>query len=165
MARHEEQREDLLREATALVERVELRIPGSTESIVAGFRRDQSASVFFGQQLVYQFNSANELRRAFANEQLYKAECGRLVQLTRNRTSDEVQLLQHEVSAAETADFLAHAAARLAELNTALKSGQFQIVGQVPNYADVIGHVRNWLAKLPASISLADRPGIAGDVR
>ena len=165
MSRHEEQREDLLREATALIERVELTISGSTESIVAGFRRDQSASVFFGQQLVYQFNSANELRRAFVDERLYKAECGRLVQLTRHRTNDEVQLLRHEVSVAETADFLAQASARLANLNAALKSGQFQIVGQVPNDADVVSQVRDWLEKLPAAISLADTPGIARDIR
>src|SRR5688572_26999220 len=66
MSRRESDREDLLREATALVERVELLVPGEGEPVVAGFRRDGSLSVFFGPEAVYQFNSAGELRRAFA---------------------------------------------------------------------------------------------------
>ena len=47
MAQRETNREDLLREATALVERAEIRIPGESEPIVVGFRRDGSASFFF----------------------------------------------------------------------------------------------------------------------
>ena len=42
MARRESDREDLLREATALVERAELTIEGFDEPIVVGFRRDGS---------------------------------------------------------------------------------------------------------------------------
>ena len=74
MARRESDREDLLREATALVERAELTIEGFDEPIVVGFRRDGSASFFFGADPVYQFNTAFELRRAFVVGLLYKAE-------------------------------------------------------------------------------------------
>src|SRR5688572_18570527 len=65
MARQEQDREDILREATALVERVELLIPEFPEPIVAGFRRDGSASFFFGADPVLQFNAQGKLRRAF----------------------------------------------------------------------------------------------------
>ncbi len=47
MARQPEVREDFLTEATALVERVELRVAGCREAIVAGFRRNGSATVMF----------------------------------------------------------------------------------------------------------------------
>ena len=87
MSRSESDREDLLREATALVERVELSIPGYGESIVVGFRRDGSASFFFGQSPVFQFNSQRELRRAFRDGLLFKTDNGRLVEMRRERTA------------------------------------------------------------------------------
>jgi hypothetical protein len=83
MARQPEDREDLLAEATALVERAELRLPGDARTIVAGFRATGCGSLFFGADPVYQFNSARQLRRAFVGGELYKAERGQLVALTR----------------------------------------------------------------------------------
>lgn len=68
MARDESRREDLLREATAFVERIEL-VPSSSTSkaaetpIVVGFRADGALSVFFGEDPAYQFNAAGELLR------------------------------------------------------------------------------------------------------
>src|ERR1700704_5517811 len=99
MAREESSREELLREATALVERVEL-IPNvaiSDGHIVAGFRRNGALSVFFGEDPVYQFNAAGELRRAYTNGKLLKADRGRLAALQRVRTQNEVQLVRHEL--------------------------------------------------------------------
>ncbi len=80
MARDEQDREDLLREATALVERVEL-APTDNEAgehIVIGFRAGGAASVYFGGDTAYHFNSDGELRRAYADGLLYKADIGRL---------------------------------------------------------------------------------------
>ena len=71
-------REDLLREATALVERIEL-VPhrdrqfDASEPIVVGFRADGALSIFFGDDPVYQFNAAGELRRAYCDGLLFKA--------------------------------------------------------------------------------------------
>ena len=73
MARNQSDREDLLREATALVERAELRISGWSEPVVVGFRRGGGASLFFGGKEVYQFNAGGELRRAFVAGRLIKA--------------------------------------------------------------------------------------------
>ena len=91
MARDQSSREDLLREATALVERIELRIAGPMsvkhdrdDHVVVGFRANGSASFFFGEDPVYQFNSAGQLRRAYCGGLLIKAAHGRLVSLQRS---------------------------------------------------------------------------------
>src|SRR5512138_3714273 len=111
MSRHESDREDLLREATALVERVELSVAGMTENVVAGFRRDGAASFFFGADPVYQFNAAGELRRAFVGGLLYKTDRGKLVEMRRERTAEAVELRSRQLDAVETASFLAQAEA------------------------------------------------------
>src|SRR3954469_16416273 len=116
MAREESGREDLLREATALIERIELR-PRTTdlsiaasnlsdEPIVAGFRRDGALSIFFGEDPVYQFNAGGELRRAYFSGKLLKATRGRLVALERVRTEHEVQLMRNELLREEEVEFL-----------------------------------------------------------
>jgi hypothetical protein len=158
MARSESEREDLLREATALVERAELRIPSESEPIVVGFRRDGSASFFFGADPVYQFNSAGELRRAFISGLLYKAERGQLVSLRRERSATEVALIRTELKTAETQAILADAHHRLRNLQQALLSGNWTIIGEVPPNADLISRIKNWLAQFPSPIRVAQGP-------
>jgi hypothetical protein len=161
MAREEEAREDLLREATALVVRIELSVEEFAEPIVAGFRRDGAASFFFGQQVVYQFNAEKQLRRAFLDNRLYKAECSQLVQLTRQRTETIVNLLRHELTDVESSQFLSDCHHRLQQLQTALATSCFQIIGQVPPDANVAAQIRDWLANLPATIPLANSPRVS----
>jgi len=160
MSRQESDREDLLREATALVERVELSAAGWDEPIVVGFRRDGSLSVFFGPDPVYQFNAAGELRRAFTSGLLYKAERGGLVALRRERGEREVALVRNALTAEETTDFLNAAHRRFTELAAALGRGSFTITGQVPIDANVITRVQEWLATLPRSIPVAPAAGL-----
>ena len=160
MARRESDREDLLREATALVERVELVIEGSGEPIVVGFRRDGSASFFFGVDPVYQFNSDLGLRRAFVGGLLYKAERGRLVSLTRQRTAKSVSLFRAELTAPEATDFLAEMRKRLSALQLALQNGRFLLAGQVPIDADIPDRIRCWLDRLPTRIAIAQAPNV-----
>ncbi len=161
MARDEEEREDLLREATALVQRVELQIHGLAEAVVAGFRRDGAASFFFGQDVVYQFNSACELRRGYFEGKLLKAERGRLIELTRQRTAESVNLVRRELSPLETAQFLGEAGKRLQMLHHILSGGKYRIVGQVPQDGAVLDRVRNWLGCLPEQMILADSPRLS----
>jgi hypothetical protein len=141
MAREEEARENLLREAVALISRVELKVEGFDEPVVGGFRRDGAASFFFGQQIVYQFNQAGELRRGFFDGKLFKAEDRRLVKLTRDRTDGSVNLLRHELTFEETAKFLSTASRLLRML-------------------DVAGRIRKWLENLSATIPLAKSPRV-----
>jgi len=147
MAREESSRENLLGEATALVERIELRRQGSDEHVVAGFRRDGALSVFFGEDPVYQFNAAGELRRAYCDGLLFKAVRGRLVSLNRVRQQDQVQLVRHDLSEAEQSAFLARMAERMRQLAELLATNSFEVVGQVPADADVLSRVREWFAE------------------
>lgn len=148
MAREETDREDLLREATALVERIEFapQDEPAAEHVVAGFRAESALSLFFGSDPVYQFNSAGQLRRAFAGDLLVKADRGRLVSMRRMRQHREVQLVRHELSEEEQAVFISDMHYRLRELLSQLDAGHLNIVGQVPPAADVLGRVREWLA-------------------
>jgi hypothetical protein len=168
MAREESDREDLLREATALVERIELRPANGTaaaghadaaESIVIGFRANGAISFFFGADPVYQFNAAGELRRAYCDGLLFKAVRGRLVSLERVRTQNEVQLLKRELSDDDQTAFVARMRQRLVLLNQELNSGSLEIVGQVPQHSDILGRVRSWLAEHDAT-AIADSPRV-----
>src|SRR5262249_49847880 len=130
MARSESEREDLLREATALVERAEIRIPDEFDSIVIGFRRDGSASFFFAADPVYQFNAAGEFRRGYIGGLLYKAERGRLISLRRERSKTEVTLIRTELNSAEAESLLTDAHNRIMRLRQALLSDSITLVGQ-----------------------------------
>jgi hypothetical protein len=162
MAREESSREDLLREATALVERFEL-VPHSDDlgcsRVVAGFRRDGALSLFFDEDPVYQFNAVGELRRAYCDGWLLKAVGGRLVAMQRVRTQDQVQLVSHELSEAEKASMLAQMAEYLRKLAVLLDDKSFEIAGQVPSDAEVPDRLRNWLATHPRW-SVARRPNV-----
>jgi len=155
MSRQESEREDLLREATALVERVELRLTEQPESIVAGFRRDGSASFFFGQSPVYQFNSRRELRRAYVGGLLYKVDSGKLVEMRRERTATAVELRSRSLSSEEGTQFLLVTEKWLSTLRDALTAGNAEVLGQVPSDKDVAARVIDWLQELPREIVLA----------
>jgi hypothetical protein len=159
MARREIDKEDLLREATALVTRIELAPTdaGAGTQMVVGFRQSGAASVFIGSEPVYHFNAADELRRAYCDELLYKAEGGRLVSLRRERKAGEVQLLRHELSDAEQCAFVERMRCELHNFSAALEAGAYRVVGQVPEDGDVLERVRRWLARL-GDITIAASP-------
>jgi hypothetical protein len=149
MARVERDREDLLAEATALVERVELELPGMSQHVIVGFRSTGCGSVYLGPDEAYQFNTAGQLRRAYHGGHLYKSEGGRLVQLARRRSEGQAQLIRHDLDAAETATFLGRMTEALDSLAAALRDRSHRIVGQVPEGADVVGRAVAWLSTLP----------------
>lgn len=161
MARRESEQEDLLRDATALVERIELAPPGAeaADHIVIGFRAERAMSVFFGADPVYQFNTAGELRRAFCEGLLFKAVRGRLVSLHRVRQQGEVQLQRHELAEDEQAVFVSEMHYRLRELLSQLSADRLSVVGQVPPDADVMGRVKAWLAT-HESVPIAKTPHV-----
>ncbi|MCE9608188.1 MAG: hypothetical protein K8U03_25160 [Planctomycetia bacterium] len=164
MAREEEDKEDLLREATALVERVELldaSHEGEPHSIVVGFRRDGAASYFFGSDPVYQFNTRRELRRGFHSGKLLKAERGRLVELTRTRTETETGLERRELSEEHMGELLDDIRLRLSALVAHWLRNGYSLVGQVPAGTDVMKRViAETEAILLEDIVVADSPGL-----
>jgi hypothetical protein len=150
MAREESDREDLLREATALVERIELAPAeaGSGEHVVIGFRADGSMSVYFGGDPAYHFNSSGQLRRAYCDGLLYKAERGKLVSLERIRQQNEVQLVRRPLPDSEESEFLATMLRRLRTLAEQCRQNELISVGQVPAEADVLGRALGWLDRV-----------------
>ena len=160
MARQEQDREDILREATALIERAELQITGAAESVVIGFRRNGCASVYFGAEPVYQFNERNELRRAYAQGKLIKADGGCLVRMERLRESAATVLHSQPFTQEEETAFLALAQIQLSQLHAAIAEQRFQLLGQVPVNLNVLTRIRDWLASLPAKLVAADAPNV-----
>ncbi|HEY4307811.1 MAG TPA: hypothetical protein VGN12_00040 [Pirellulales bacterium] len=158
MAKYEQSREDLLAEATALVERVELALPAESANVVIGFRKTGAASLYFGEDPAYHFNSAGQLRRAYLDGQLLKAEREQLITMARQRDAAEVQLRSRALTAAESSDVLGALLRRVKALERNLADGHFQIVGQVPSDVDIIGRARRFLADLAAGISIAASP-------
>jgi hypothetical protein len=148
MARQESDREDLLREATALVERIEIAPTGvsASEHVVVGFRDNGAASFFFGADPVYQFNPAGQLRRAYYRGRLIKVDHGRLMSLTRKRLENETQLLSRELSDREQSELIERMRERLGELAESLASERLTIIGQVPVDVSVLTRVQTWLA-------------------
>lgn len=122
MARHEADREDLIREAVALKTRIEWDVPGEPEPVVTGVRADLSLSVFFGQDPVYHFNPEGQLRRAFVDGFLFRTQRDTLARLHRKRSESETTLLRNDLTEAELAEFLAAMRTRLAALRDALQS-------------------------------------------
>jgi hypothetical protein len=161
MSQHQQNREDLLREATALVERVELKVPGLAENVVMGFRRGGGASVFFGDDPVFQFNAAGELRRAYRVGRLIKAEHGKLIELQRRRTATDVQLVRRELNENGTRELLEEGKRLLEKLRQRLAAGEFELVGCVPENVNVAARVLSWLSSLDAQIRIAARPNVS----
>ena len=155
MARQETQREDLIRDAIALVDRIEF-VSDSQPSIVVGFRRDGSVSFYFGEEPVYQFNTARELRRAHLDG-ILKAEGGSLVRLHRRRGDREVQLVRETLDVAVQQEFVNSARTRLVALSNQIENGQLRAGRQVSaDNRDVLARVRDWLARLPTDLTVAD---------
>lgn len=158
MARDEHERENLLKEATALVERVQVQLANWPQKITAGFRRDGCFSVFFGADPVYHFNSRCELRRAYIAGHLIKAEQGRLVALERRRAAGRVELVRHVFDETDTKTLLSCAEEQLTALGVSLTTSCVQSVQQVPASADVVGRMLAWLESCPLPIKVAHRP-------
>ncbi|HEY5311123.1 MAG TPA: hypothetical protein VIK18_01345 [Pirellulales bacterium] len=159
MAREEHEREDLLREAVALVERFEIELGGGRR-VVVGFRADGCGSVYLDGDPAWHFNTRCELRRAFIDGFLYKAEGGRLVRLERRRTADAVELVRHACTADETAALLARLAGELAALGRVLAAGEYRLIGQAPADAPVVQRACDWMAELPTPILVAAAPRV-----
>jgi hypothetical protein len=155
VARRENAREDLFAEATALVERAELLVPGMPEPIVVGFRNSGAASVYFGQDEAYHFESAGRLRRAYLAGRMYKADRGRLASLDRQRTAAEVQLVRHDLDAAELDQFLDRMQKRLGELKSAVSAGSVQWLREEPGGSGAPEKIVGWLAGLSDRIEVA----------
>ena len=158
MAQHEHDRENLLRDAVALVRRVEWQSVDGREVFI-GFRRSGAASVYLDQDPVYHLTSAGLLRRAFVDGCLFKADATRLVKMQRDRSGGEVQLRSQIVDAEATCVFLELMRSELSNVLRDLEDGRLRFVGQVPDEAEVKGRAIEWLRwLLDQPIEIAELP-------
>lgn len=135
MARNEKHREDLIAEATALVDRIELQMPETSEKesqiIFAGFRSNGFLSIYFGQDLHYQFDLDGRLRRAFVDPDLYRASYGKLSRLERRRSDDQTVLVRTDLDDQQSLEFINSCHQRLHALRTQLTSDDANVLKSV----------------------------------
>jgi hypothetical protein len=151
MARHAQDREDLLRDATALVPRVMLRlaIHGISCDVFAGFRKGSALSVYFDSDPVYHFNNGGELRRAFVGRLILKAEMGKLFVWNQERTDLELTMRSRPLTTAEQQELGAQLIERISQLRDAIQTEQFELIGQTPADIDATGQLQAWLGEFP----------------
>lgn len=124
MSRLEANREDLFAEATALVQRVELRkrtgsVRGELldDTVLLGTRKDRSLSLYLAPEDVWHFDPENRLRRAFHATALYRSAAdGRLARLERVRTATESILARTDLTDSEQLELLESLRGRLRTL-------------------------------------------------
>lgn len=161
MAKDAHDREDLLREATAYDLRLEVNLDGFADTIFVGIRNPGACSVYVGQDKVFQFNTQQQLRRAFWRELMLGAYQHQLYWLKRSESPDErVRMTRVPVNSAELNEFLLDVETTLRQLKESLLSSACEIVGQLPEETDVVGDVVAWLARWDLPVSLAQHPGI-----
>ncbi len=165
MARESQDREDLLRDATAFATRVQLQVSwGGLSSVVfAGFRAVGAVSFYFDQDPVYHFNTTGQLRRAFVDGYLIKAEAGRLVRLHRQHSASETAMIRYEMTVEEQETFCREVRHQLQELLRAMTEGKYEMEGQVAadENEDAVDLLRAYLEQL-GEILVADSPRVAG---
>lgn len=132
MARAESDREDLLREAVALVRRAELIGPDEPDLPVIGFRETGWLSIYFGQDLMYQFDEVGRLRRAFVDGLLYRTHGRVLAQLRRERSDTETALVRRDLDEESLREFRDRLHTRVRRLRELLQDGKLNILRQVP---------------------------------
>lgn len=132
MARIESDREDLLREAVALVRRAELIGPNEPDLLVIGFRETGWLSIYFGQDLMYQFDELGRLRRAYVDGLLYRTQGQTLAQLRRERSETETSLVRRDLDEGSLLEFRDRLHTCIRRLQEHLQDGQLNIVRQIP---------------------------------
>lgn len=92
MAIEEQNRENLLRDATAFTQRVLWQ--GAQTEVFVGIRSDGRWSLYVNQDVVLQFSGENQLRRIFIAPRKYASIAGELYEIVRVSRGGKVQLQQ-----------------------------------------------------------------------
>lgn len=132
MAKIEQDREDLMKEAVALVRRIEFAPTNRFPSIIAGFRNNGLFSLYLGPDPMFQFDTSGRLRRAFCGGLLYRTQGMALAQLRRERSSIETTLMRRDLAGVELEQFRSHTLSHVFWLNEQLTSASLAIVRQIP---------------------------------
>jgi hypothetical protein len=161
VARDAHPREDLLRDARALVPRILLRVPfkGKQVEVLAGFR-GEALSLYFADDPVFHFNARGELRRAFVADQLIKAAHGRLIAMKPKRELERTFLEAAMITESEQQLLLADLRQRLTSLAAALSSKRFDLLGMQPPDSEALPLLESWLNTFKdPSVAMSPRVG------
>jgi len=131
MAREEHAREDLMAEATGLLPRLELQVPGEDQPVVAGWKPNGWLSVYFGESPVYHFDASGGLRRAYRDGRLFRVEGPQVVALDRQRSAEASQLLRQPLAPEAQSDLLNELRQRLTGLARAVAAGEVTVLREV----------------------------------
>lgn len=148
MARAESDREDLMSEAVALVRRAELTVQSDSLPIVVGFRAADWLSIYFGQDLMFQFDNRGRFRRAYIDGMLYRTQGDCVARMKRERTASETILLRQDLVGNDLASFQTEVRAKLQWFLDQLTAGKCTVVRQTPEddsalMNDVLAFVQN----------------------
>lgn len=132
MARHESDREDLIREAVALTTRAEILFDGYEEPVTIGFRSNNAMSIFVGQDPVYQFDPGGALRRAYVGGFLFRSQHETLARMHRVRAETETILSRTDLTADEMSEFQRAMRSCVQRLLSSVKEERFQVLRSVP---------------------------------
>lgn len=124
MALHEQDREDLMREATALFPRAEFQVEHQEDPLFWGQKQNGHFSFYFGSDPVYQFDQNGFLRRAFIDGQLYRTQGSTLARLTRVQDSAESVLQRYDLTETELAACLQKMGQRFLQLDLVWQDSQ-----------------------------------------
>lgn len=154
MALHEHDREDLLGEARNMPLRGQCTMDGVV--VVVGFRDRGQVSLFCGVDPVFQFNSRNELRRAYFGSCRYRAENGRLVELTRERRGGRVAFETAPAANALVEELMESLRSWIDRIRDAAETGSWQVVGEpVEQFRS---RLQTWLTEVDGQPRIAASP-------
>ncbi len=156
MAKVERDREDFFREATALVERIEIETDDHPSPIIIGFRKNDALSVYFGSDPVYQFNSSMQVRRCYVDGLLFKADQGQLVAMQRQRCNGVAAMVRMPLSRESEQEICMAMMSQLRTLHSKIQNNDYKLLRCLPE-ASVVEKVESWLQK---SSSIADKPSV-----
>ncbi|UUO05400.1 hypothetical protein M4951_18710 [Blastopirellula sp. J2-11] len=159
MAKSEEDREDLMQEATALVRRGEYHAPQEVESVTIGFRTSGALSLYFGQDPVYQFNDAGQFRRGYIDGELFKADGNRLVRMRRERNEQSTSLVSTPLSDVDQAELIIKMEWRLSMLAESIEEGEVDCSSVIPAGTEVAGEFLTWWRQ-QMNIEVAAAPNV-----
>ena len=166
MAKQTEDREDLLRDGTAMPVRGRLWVDRA--EVVIGFRSRGQLSLYWDQDPVFQFDESCRLRRVFIDSCRLKAENGKLVRLRQphesiDRRVDRLRLVTEPISEVDEAAILQRLSDRLQQIDATLDQMVFdadqallQSVGATP--PEFARRVRGWIADWDRSLGVAGGP-------
>lgn len=153
MAKQEQPREDLVRDATAYDKRAEFSVEATT--VFFGVRPDGGVSFYVNEDPVFHFNSNGELRRAFVDGDIYKAQAGRIIRLKRDRSQEKPILKSQPLTPEEQKAMLQATYDGLQRLNFAAAKNALTLSRVEPTDFNASNALQKYIAHLPNPIVVA----------